>query len=753
MDNLNLLCMGCMREKSSEGICPYCGFSLEKRLEENAQKGVHHLQPGSILNGRYMVGKVLGEGGFGITYIGWNLNLDIPIAIKEYFPNGFAMRNAGQTNTVSRLTGGEKEEYYVKQRKRFLDEAKILGKLEILDSIVSVKDCFAENGTAYIVMEYLDGEDFTQYLERKGGKLPAEQVFKMMEPIVKALILVHKNNGLIHRDISPQNIRITSDGRVKLMDFGAARETDDEKSLSVLLKRGYAPEEQYRTRGKQGPWTDVYGLCATMYRAITGTKPIESLDRIVEDELKQPSQLGITIKPKQEEALMKGLAVLAKDRWQSMEELYEALYHVEEKIVDTVDPIRKKENLNSKERKENKQNKEDNENSERKEINKNKADTQYNIKDEQKQDILSNYAKKDSEKVVRGRADDKIEISVESQKEKSNQNFIFLGIFGICVLAVILSAMSTAMPNSHNSTSGSNKNITTEATEVTEASLDHVEEIWQQLNLEALIDGNLNYATVTSEQELTSWMDEHHYNWKYDQSYVEKYSNVYCDMNIGNWKWWMQYRAGERKSCIRFYRRGNNEENKKLYNKIIDFLDKRLLVLCQNEETVAYIEQTESNTRTYFVELEDGEIYLTIYDGYSRYDGYYREKVADQKTIDFETIANLPNLLSMNEKKVKKVLGKDTFDYYISDEKDYAGIHAWYYFDFSKEDGVIEAMNYLIDGFETATGKNAEVTLSGRTGGLSISFIIETDNNNEIEIYGFDDLGYWWINITAYKND
>ncbi len=282
-----------------------------------------------------MVGKVLGEGGFGITYIGWNLNLNLPIAIKEYFPNGIAVRNAGQTNTVSTLTGGGKEDYYIKQRERFIDEAKTLGRFSDIDAIVSVKDCFVENGTAYIVMEYLDGEDFTQYLKRKGGKLPAEQVFEMMEPIIKALILVHKNNGLIHRDISPQNIRITSDGRVKLMDFGAARETDDEKSLSVLLKRGYAPEEQYRTRGKQGPWTDVYGLCATMYRAITGEKPIEALERIEEDELKRPSEMGIIMNLEQEDVLMKGLAVLAKNRWQNMDELYDAIYFVKEKMADS----------------------------------------------------------------------------------------------------------------------------------------------------------------------------------------------------------------------------------------------------------------------------------------------------------------------------------------------------------------------------------------------------------------------------------
>ncbi len=327
MRDFNLLCMGCMKIKPDKGECPYCHFDLEKYQDEKEKKGLHYLQPGSILNGRYMIGKVLGEGGFGITYIGWNLNLETPIAVKEYFPNGFVTRNANETDTVSVLSGEGKEKFYFKQKDRFLDEAKTLGRLENIDSIVSVKDCFAENGTAYIVMEYLEGEDFGSYLRRNGGKIPANQVFDMVEPIIKALAFVHKNNnGLIHRDISPDNIRITKNSKVKLMDFGAARETDDEKSLSVVLKPGYAPEEQYRTRGKQGPWTDVYGLCATMYRAIVGKKPIESLERIVEDHLKTPSELGISINSMQEKALMKGLAVLAKNRWQSMDELYNAIY-------------------------------------------------------------------------------------------------------------------------------------------------------------------------------------------------------------------------------------------------------------------------------------------------------------------------------------------------------------------------------------------------------------------------------------------
>ncbi|MGN0465776.1 MAG: protein kinase [Lachnospiraceae bacterium] len=322
MNDLELLCMGCMKKKPNKGTCPYCHFDLE-----HYEAPLHHLQPRTILNGKYMVGRALGEGGFGITYIGWNLNLEIPLAIKEYFPSGFVTRDVGRTDNVSVLSGN-KAQFYEKGREKFFDEARILAKFDDMEGIVSVKDVFKENGTAYIVMEYLDGEDFGSFLRRNGGKLPVESVFEMMRPVMKALIAVH-SKGLIHRDISPDNIRITTNSNVKLIDFGAAREVSGgEKSLSIMLKPGYAPEEQYRTRGHQGPWTDVYALCATMYRAITGKKPIESLDRMGRDELLSPSQLGVSISQSQEYAIMKGMAVLAQNRWQSIQELYDAIFSV-----------------------------------------------------------------------------------------------------------------------------------------------------------------------------------------------------------------------------------------------------------------------------------------------------------------------------------------------------------------------------------------------------------------------------------------
>jgi len=322
--SIETTCMSCFSElKPGNAFCTECGYN------ESAQvQAPHLLRPRTILNGKYLLGKVLGEGGFGITYIGWDLNLDIKVAIKEFYPTGFVTRETTSTTTVTPFTGSQGD-FFHKSREKFVDEAKTLAKFRSLPGIVTVNDFFIENNTAYIVMEYIEGETLKGYLAKRGGKLPAEQLFEMMKPVMVSLNEVHKK-GLIHRDISPDNIMITPEGYVKLLDFGAAREFADSgnKSLSIMLKPGFAPEEQYRSKGKQGPWTDVYALSATMYRILTGVTPDESANRVHEDEVVPPSKLGIAINPSQEAALMKGMAVLQKDRWQSVGELYDALYTV-----------------------------------------------------------------------------------------------------------------------------------------------------------------------------------------------------------------------------------------------------------------------------------------------------------------------------------------------------------------------------------------------------------------------------------------
>lgn len=307
-----LFCMNPIEENDVE--CPFCGKKLGVELPS------HHLKPGTVLNKKICVGAALGEGGFGITYIGRDLNLDIKVAVKEYYPNGYVNRSNTISPDLTCSISTDKKDFFDKGKERFLREARILAKFAKEPGVVEVRDFFEENNTAYIIMEFLEGQDLKEYL-KVNGTLSSEQTIRLLMPVMQALTKIHAQ-GLIHRDISPDNIRII-DGGVKLLDFGAAREVSSiaNKSLSVMLKPGYAPEEQYRSKGNQGPWTDVYSLCATMYKCITGITPDDSAQRLFSDELKAPSALGVIIDSTIEAALMKGLAVLQRDRYQTIDEL------------------------------------------------------------------------------------------------------------------------------------------------------------------------------------------------------------------------------------------------------------------------------------------------------------------------------------------------------------------------------------------------------------------------------------------------
>ena len=309
-------CYYCMSKKAGD-VCSVCGRHAE------ADVGVHHLLPGTVLENRYLIGYAIGEGGFGITYIGRDLKLDMVVAVKEYYPNGFVNRNNTADNRIT-ITSREKAEYVENGKKQFIREARILAKFSGNQSIVDVRDHFECNNTAYIVMEYIQGITLSTYI-KTNGNFAATDLIKRMLPLFRALKLIHKN-GLIHRDISPDNIMILPNGSLKLMDFGAAREVnfDDKKSLSIVLRPGYAPEEQYRSKGEQGPWTDIYAACATIYKCITGITPDESTERVYADELQPPSRCRVDIPLRYEQALMKGLAVYQKDRYQSVDELIEA---------------------------------------------------------------------------------------------------------------------------------------------------------------------------------------------------------------------------------------------------------------------------------------------------------------------------------------------------------------------------------------------------------------------------------------------
>ena len=290
-------------------------------MEEN----LYCLRKGTRLIGRYTVEGVLGQGGFGITYLGMDELHKKKVAIKEFFPQGIVTRNIEYEDTVTVTLVGEKENYD-KGKERFLKEAQTMAMFSKDKGIVKALDFFEINNTAYIVMEYLEGVTLKQYL-RENKRIAAEDLVELLVPLIEALDEIH-SQGLIHRDISPDNIMVLPDGRIKLMDFGAARDYTEfgEKSLSIVLKPGYAPPEQYQTHGVQGPWTDIYALCATMYKCITGENPPDAIDRLVDDHLKKISTFGITVSPQIEEAIIKGMSVAAKDRYQNVGDFCEDLY-------------------------------------------------------------------------------------------------------------------------------------------------------------------------------------------------------------------------------------------------------------------------------------------------------------------------------------------------------------------------------------------------------------------------------------------
>lgn len=300
-------------------------MSFKRKKVESMEENLHCLRKGTRLIGRYTIEGVLGQGGFGITYLGIDELHEKKVAIKEFFPQGIVTRNIEYKDTVTVTFVGEKDNYE-KGKERFLKEARTMAKFSKDEGIVKALDFFEINNTAYIVMEYLEGITLKQYL-RENKRIAPEDLIELLVPLIESLDEIH-SQGMIHRDISPDNIMVLPDGRIKLMDFGAARDYTEfgEKSLSIVLKPGYAPPEQYQTHGIQGPWTDIYALCATMYKCITGENPPDAIERVMDDSLKKISEFGITIPPQEEAAIIKGMSVSAKDRYQDIKDFCEDLY-------------------------------------------------------------------------------------------------------------------------------------------------------------------------------------------------------------------------------------------------------------------------------------------------------------------------------------------------------------------------------------------------------------------------------------------
>ena len=310
------LCPYCMQMTDAD-TCPHCGKNT------NYTSMSLHLPAGYVVRGRhpYVLGAALGQGGFGITYIALDMETQERVAIKEYFPTYCAGRTA--ENSVTAYPN--QEDVFQKGRERFLDEARVLKSLSDLQSIVNVLDFFEFNNSAYMVMEFLEGDSLkSQAL--KNGKFPAQPFLKQLRPLMEDIDRMHQR-GVVHRDIAPDNIILLPDGQMKLIDFGAARSYVGDKSMTVVVKKGFAPIEQYMRHGSSAA-TDVYALTATIYYCITGAVPPDSAERQYDEEsLKSPISLGAEMSKEQERAILKALEVQPKKRTQSVAELVKALEH------------------------------------------------------------------------------------------------------------------------------------------------------------------------------------------------------------------------------------------------------------------------------------------------------------------------------------------------------------------------------------------------------------------------------------------
>lgn len=333
MVDLSRLCLRCFRDKGQYEVCPHCGYAAGMDAGQS-----YYLQPGTILAGRYIIGTVIGFGGFGITYKAFDAKLDMIIAIKEFYPNGMVNRQIGNTY-VEIFTNSQSDDYH-HMMERFLEEARNMAMFSKEQDIVTVYDFFEENYTAYIVMEYIEGMLLRDYL-KEYGCFSVEDAVPLFLDILNAVKKLHEH-GIIHKDISPDNIFILEQNKIKLFDFGAAnfQGKQDEEFHEVVIKAGYAPPEQYSKDTIPKPTLDIYAAGALLYHMVTGIIPLEATDRRIRDELMLPSETGVAIDMNLERTILKAMALEPKQRFQSVSEFYDTLK--ESRTVEIINTTQKK---------------------------------------------------------------------------------------------------------------------------------------------------------------------------------------------------------------------------------------------------------------------------------------------------------------------------------------------------------------------------------------------------------------------------
>ncbi|MBQ7782948.1 MAG: protein kinase [Oscillospiraceae bacterium] len=310
------LCMGCMEPKETDGACPLCGYSPDVPSIPS------YLAPGTFLNDRYVIGRLLRYNGEGADYIGFDTVTSSKVTVREYMPDTLCSRTKDSSVIAVKQN-------CVAQYKAFMSEFvelnKMLAKMRTLNHINPAIDMFGDNNTGYVVFRYVEGINLKKYLKENAGELTWEEVKKLFPPIFTTLSLVH-NAGLVHRGISPENIIINDKNELKLIGFCIADSRTANTELASEIYHGYAAPEQYSSSNWQGTWTDVYGICALLYRMLTGTAPVDAMVRMTDDTLAEPRSLNPNIPVNVSKVIMNGMALSGEMRIQTVTELVTQLF-------------------------------------------------------------------------------------------------------------------------------------------------------------------------------------------------------------------------------------------------------------------------------------------------------------------------------------------------------------------------------------------------------------------------------------------
>ncbi len=317
MINSDNLCMSCMRDIGNEKQCPYCGFHAD------SQQNSDYLPIRTVLGNRYLVGKLLEYNGDGATYMGLDLTTRETVNIREYFPQGIAVRDP-KTLMVSPADG--KERIYNENMQSFTELWRKLMRLNGLSALLRVLNIIEGGGTCYTITENIDGVTLREHLLRNNsaGYISWERARPMLMPVLSTLGTLH-GAGIVHRGISPNTLIVASDGKVRITGFSISAARSAHTDLKNELFSGYAAFEQYGFNGRQGPWTDIYAFGAVLYRTLIGTDPIDAKERVANDRLMIPGRFAEQLPAYVINGLVNALQILPDDRIKSVEELRDEL--------------------------------------------------------------------------------------------------------------------------------------------------------------------------------------------------------------------------------------------------------------------------------------------------------------------------------------------------------------------------------------------------------------------------------------------